>query len=598
MLNNKMKLSFGHFFIFTVFGLSLFIYKSSPADPQFSNPGVKVAFIGDTGDGEGFQAVLDLIKAEDTDLVIHGGDFSYAGLEPWRSMINDTLGDDFPYLGSNGNHDDWSTYWDGFFKDRIQTLVGDDYSVDVNDSRNYSLTYQGIRLVFLGDADADITKTSYPAFVNEQLSEGNANWKICSWHRTGVKNTTTEPPGRSMTSTGEKPNEMSVAVYEACRQNGAMIITAHEHAYLRTLTITKFEDLDPSSGLSGIEIDDELSASELRVGPGSTFVAVSGLGGAPWKGFVGYDFNCDHHNNDWWWATIYTLNHYLRDGIPHQKDCTVTGTGTYGNEYLSDIWKDGNPGGVDRYNWGALFIDFGAGGDPAKATGYFKNIDGQIIDEFTIYRSAESQAKLLESDHYLSSNDQITLSPLADAYVDSDSPEKNFGSSSELHVDEEPSFKISYLKFDLGSLVGENILDAKLRLRVAEEGGAASSTTQNVKLADSSNWGENSINYNNRPLLSTHLGEITSGDASQGVWQEIDVTESIIDYLGQTITFGIDASESSHDGLDLYSRESLSSPQLLVTKRDARLSGPVDIDGDGMISTAEFLAWFQLLFKN
>ena len=34
--------------------------------------------------------------------------------------------------------------------------------------------------------------------------------------------------------------------------------------------------------------------------------------------------------------------------------------------------------------FGALFIEFHVDGDPGKARGYFKNVDGQIIDEFTI----------------------------------------------------------------------------------------------------------------------------------------------------------------------------------------------------------------------
>jgi hypothetical protein len=33
---------------------------------------------------------------------------------------------------------------------------------------------------------------------------------------------------------------------------------------------------------------------------------------------------------------------------------------------------------------GAQFITFNVGGDPKKATGYFKNIKGEMIDAFTI----------------------------------------------------------------------------------------------------------------------------------------------------------------------------------------------------------------------
>ena len=35
---------------------------------------------------------------------------------------------------------------------------------------------------------------------------------------------------------------------------------------------------------------------------------------------------------------------------------------------------------------GALFIDFNVDGDPNRAHAYFKNIDGEIIDEYEIVR--------------------------------------------------------------------------------------------------------------------------------------------------------------------------------------------------------------------
>ena len=34
--------------------------------------------------------------------------------------------------------------------------------------------------------------------------------------------------------------------------------------------------------------------------------------------------------------------------------------------------------------YGALFITFNVGGNPKKASGYFKNIAGEVVDTFTI----------------------------------------------------------------------------------------------------------------------------------------------------------------------------------------------------------------------
>src|SRR2546427_11256236 len=49
-----------------------------------------------------------------------------------------------------------------------------------------------------------------------------------------------------------------------------------------------------------------------------------------------------------------------------------------------------DPGGT----FGALFITFNIDGDPYKARGYFKNIDGKIIDTFVIRVDADTFSSL------------------------------------------------------------------------------------------------------------------------------------------------------------------------------------------------------------
>jgi hypothetical protein len=90
------------------------------------------------------------------------------------------------------------------------------------------------------------------------------------------------------------------------------------------------------------------------VSKGSTYVTVTGLGGRNIRAY-----ESDHHDDDTWWASLYTTNVY---------------------------WK--NLEVVDDFEAkaGALFIDFNVDGDPKKAHAYFKNIDGEIIDEYDIVR--------------------------------------------------------------------------------------------------------------------------------------------------------------------------------------------------------------------
>ena len=75
-------------------------------------PDLKIAFIGDQGPGEDARAVLELIKEEDAQAIVHQGDFDYVrDPESWDSLITDVLGADFPCIATMGNHE--VTRWDG-----------------------------------------------------------------------------------------------------------------------------------------------------------------------------------------------------------------------------------------------------------------------------------------------------------------------------------------------------------------------------------------------------------------------------------------------------------------------------------------------------
>jgi len=73
----------------------------------------RVAFIGDQGLGLNAIAVLNLIKDEGAQMVLHQGDFDYEyDPEAWDKQISNVLGDDFPYFASIGGHDElnWDEY--------------------------------------------------------------------------------------------------------------------------------------------------------------------------------------------------------------------------------------------------------------------------------------------------------------------------------------------------------------------------------------------------------------------------------------------------------------------------------------------------------
>jgi len=113
-----------------------------------TDPNFKVAFIGDSGAGSNFQSVLNLIKSEGAQLVMHQGDFDYSdGPQKWMDMINATLGPNFPYLGSDGNHDNWdSDGYAAFFKDRLVKMGLPPPAGNLPAS--YTATYKGLKMFF------------------------------------------------------------------------------------------------------------------------------------------------------------------------------------------------------------------------------------------------------------------------------------------------------------------------------------------------------------------------------------------------------------------------------------------------------------------
>ena len=155
-------------------------------------------------------------------------------------------------------------------------------------------------------------------------------WKVCNWHQNQKK-----------MQVGGKGDEMGWGVYEACRQYGAIIETGHEHSYERTKTLVDMTSqiVDPTCS----------DPNDLCVGPGRTFTNVVGLGGNSVRPQLlclpaTYPYGCNGE-----WAHIQTSNQNGANG--------------------------------------AQFITFNAGG-PKKATGYFKNVRGEVTDQFKITYSA------------------------------------------------------------------------------------------------------------------------------------------------------------------------------------------------------------------
>jgi len=353
------KIIIGFVVVFAVLGVLIVLQESITvnvtsdatvnvtSDATVNTPkNFKVAFIGDSGLGPNAVLVLELIEKEDADMVLHQGDFDYTdNPDAWDKQITDVLGDDFPYFASLGNHE--TNVLLEYQQKLIERLAKiSDASCTGDLGIKSSCTYQGLFFILSGAGTfysdpnpfirdelsyilsrVGIFVSDHDTFIRDELSSNNSEWRICSWHKNMEK-----------MQVSYKRDATGWEVYEECRKGGAIIATGHPHTYSRTKTLVSIENQI---------IDNEWpDPNNVRVAYGSTFVFVSGLGGAPMRDQLRclpttYPYGCSDE-----WASIYT---------------TAQGA-----------------------NFGALFCSFNVDNQPNKAHCYFKDIDGNVPDEFTI----------------------------------------------------------------------------------------------------------------------------------------------------------------------------------------------------------------------
>lgn len=152
----------------------------------------------------------------------------------------------------------------------------------------------------------------------------------------------------------------------------------------------------------------------------------------------------------------------------------------------------------------------------------------------------------------------IKLNAVADSFVRSTEPSKNFGTINNLQNDLSPD-EISYLRFNLSALAGKTIRSARLILTV----GDTTNSSLNLRRGTDASWGENTINYNNRPAFDYTITSFTAKTLNSKV--TLDVKGTVNLKKGKNVTFGIKS--LSDDAGAFYSKEysnTLYRPQLVV----------------------------------
>ena len=301
-----------------------------PAAEQSARP-LTVAFIGDQGLTDISRAVLRLIKQQGADMVLHQGDFDYKRKpDKWDEMISDILGENFPYFASIGNHD--GKAWHGpngyqaKLNARLARIKGAQCDGDLG--LRSACTYRGLFFILSGIGTLPKKSRDDPhhvGYIKDQLAKTDAAWRICSWHKNQ----------RAM-QLGSKRSDVGWQAYEACREGGAIVATAHEHSYSRTHLMDNFETQSVAS-----------RSNTLVLERGKIFAFVSGLGGRGIR---------DQERDGDWWVAKYT-----------------EGQGP---------------------DYGALFCTFNVEGDPGRAHCHFRDISGKVPDRFDIINAVRRPRKV------------------------------------------------------------------------------------------------------------------------------------------------------------------------------------------------------------
>jgi hypothetical protein len=284
-----------------------------------------VAFIGDQGLTSEARAVLELIEAEGAGLVLHLGDLDYAD-DPaaWDAMITDALGADFPLFVAIGNHDEQRWYGPSGYQERQEARLARVPEATCRGELGVraACTFRGLFFILsgIGTMPKVPDDPEHVDYLRDQLARADAIWRVCAWHR-----------NQRLMQVGGKDDDVGWQPYEACREGGAIVATAHEHSYSRTHLLADFAAQRIASTSNTLTIDE-----------GQTFAFVSGLGGHSIR---------DQELGGPWWASIYT--------------------------------KD------QGANFGALFCAFFAGGEPERARCHFKDIEGNVPDRFELISAVQ-----------------------------------------------------------------------------------------------------------------------------------------------------------------------------------------------------------------
>jgi hypothetical protein len=187
----------------------------------------------------------------------------------------------------------------------------------------------------------------------------------------------------------------------------------------------------------------------------------------------------------------------------------------------------------------------------------------------------------------------VSLNPIDDAQVKSSSPTANYGADNAIRLRAgDPTYN-SYLKFQVPPLAPQSgVQSAVLRLYVTDDspvGGSVYLVSNNF-LNTSTPWNEETLTWNNAPVINgaPFLGAI--GYANANTWVEFDVTATI---TGNSI-FSFGLTSGSTNSVFYSSKEGANPPQLVVVTETTALNRASFTESERMGATASLPEEFSL----
>lgn len=243
----------------------------------------RLAFFGDSTTTDHAKSVLQMIKNNDVDAIIHLGDLDYDYNPPaMEEHINSVFSEEYPYIYIIGNHE--TEVWNQYQQNNYNRLLNQSGDIKIYCKGNHGVQsyclVNGIEIILSG---IDILCDNHESYISNKLQESNAKWKICGWHK-----------NHSSFQLSDKTDEVGLSMYQNCINHGALIMTAHSHIYARTYPITNAEY--------------KTITNDYTVFPGQSMIFSIGTGGA------GLSSEKNNNRSNFWWNAAFTRDHLLEVG--------------------------------------------------------------------------------------------------------------------------------------------------------------------------------------------------------------------------------------------------------------------------------------------